>query len=152
MKKINAVLAAAAFTILALFAAPGAAQATVHSSPGSAAAAAPDGYLYAWQHKDRGGYWCRWFGNDANWSTCSGSSSSLNMRNVASSLENRGYAGAYEDVDLFYHPNYTGSNICLWNGRYLNNLTGIYFPWDGKDGQGQSTNDNIASHRWSNNC
>lgn len=64
----------------------------------------------------------------------------------------RGYAGAYEYVDLFYSPSCGGARNRLPNGYCLGNLTGIYFLWDGRAGQGQTTNNNIASHRWSNNC
>jgi hypothetical protein len=154
VKKISIALAGLGLTALGLCTAPGVAQATpsTSSSSGSTPAAAADGYLYAWDGFNRTGAWCRWYNNDDNWETCSGSASNLNMRNKASSLENRGYAGSLEDVDLFIHPAYKGTHNCLPNGYYLNNLTGIYFLWDGKDGQGQTTNNNIASHRWSNNC
>jgi hypothetical protein len=76
----------------------------------------------------------------------------MGMRNMASSLENRGYTGSYDDVNLYYSPNQQGSRNCLRNGYYLNDLQGIYYLWDGKAGQGQSMNDNIASHAWTNSC
>ncbi|WP_405818471.1 hypothetical protein OG705_04220 [Streptomyces sp. NBC_00838] len=113
---------------------------------------APDGYLYAWVNANSGGDWCRWYDNDANWNTCSGSKPNLDMLDKASSLENRGYAGAYEDAGLSTSPNWEGARYCLPDGHYLGNLTGIHLPWDGRPGQGQSVNDNIASHKWSNNC
>ncbi|MER6089736.1 hypothetical protein [Streptomyces bluensis] len=151
MKKISIALTALTLTALAA-AAPSASAQPAQSSPAPnnsvAAAAAADGYLYAWDGFARSGAQCRWQGNDDNWDTCSG----ISMRNRASSLENRGYAGAYEDVDLYYSPSWQGSRNCLPNGYYLDNLTGIYFLWDGKAGQGQTMNNNIASHRWSNNC
>ncbi|MET9369893.1 hypothetical protein [Streptomyces griseoflavus] len=149
MKKIS--IALTALTLMAMGAAAPAASAQpapLPAAPKGAVAAAADGYLYAWDGFARGGAQCRWQQHDANWDTCSG----INMRNRASSLENRGYAGAYEDVDLFYKPSWQGSRNCLPNGYYLDNLTGIYFLWDGNDGQGQSMNNNIASHRWTNNC
>ncbi|MDP9842945.1 hypothetical protein [Streptosporangium lutulentum] len=170
MNRRSTALAALGIAALALFATPGVAQAIdrptpkpvtapsstdtaiTSSSPDSALAAAPDGYLYAWVGANKGGAWCRWFNDDTNWDTCSGAVSNMEMRNLASSLENRGYTGSYDDVNLYYSPSYGGSRNCLPNGYYLNNLTGIYFLWDGKAGQGQSMNDNIASHRWANSC
>lgn len=150
MKKINTALAALGIAAVAALAVPAAAQATPPTpatGPAKSAAAA-NGYFYAWDEADRGGHQCAWQYSAGNWSACN----TFDMRNKASSLENRGYAGVDEDVDLFYHPWHTGAHNCLPNGMYLNNLTGIYFLWDGQEGQGQSMNDNIASHRWSNNC
>lgn len=149
MKKISIALAALTLTAMAAAVPSASAQPAQSSSAlkGSVAAAA-DGYLYAWDGFARSGAQCRWQLDDADWGTCSG----ISMRNRASSLENRGYAGAYEDVDLFYSLSWQGSRNCLPNGYYLDNLTGIYFLWDGKAGQGQTMNNNIASHRWSNNC
>ncbi|MFF9396793.1 hypothetical protein [Streptomyces griseoluteus] len=150
MKKISTALAALGIAAAAALAAPAAAQAAPSApATGTAkSAAAPNGYFYAWEHADRGGHQCAWKYDSGDWSTCG----AFNMRNKASSLENRGYAGAYEDVDLFWGTWYSGSKNCLPNGAYRNNLTGIYFLWDGKSGQGQSMNDNISSHSWSNNC
>ncbi|GII78082.1 hypothetical protein Sru01_30640 [Sphaerisporangium rufum] len=150
MNRGGKAMTALGIAVLALLAVPGAAQADDAPAAENVSAAAADGNLYAWDGINRTGAWCRWAGNDSNWDNCSGNTSW--MRNRASSLENRGYAGAYEDVDLYYNTNYGGSHICLWNGRYLNNLSGIYYSWDGLAGQGQTTNNNIASHRWSNNC
>ncbi|MFI6086052.1 hypothetical protein ACIBBB_34810 [Streptomyces sp. NPDC051217] len=152
MTKLGQLIAATGLTALSLLVSTGTVQAAAPLKPaGPTQAAAPDGYLYAWVNANRGGTMCRWYEDDANWNTCE-NNSSISMRNRASSLENRGYAGAYEDVDLFYSPGQEGSRNCLPNGRYLNNLTGIYFLWDGQPGQGQSMNDNIASHEWSNRC
>ncbi|MEV7796966.1 hypothetical protein AB0O68_34175 [Streptomyces sp. NPDC087512] len=149
MKKISIALTTLTLAAMAATAPTASAQPEPSSAaPKGAVAAAADGYLYAWDGFARGGAQCRWQLDDADWSTCSG----ISMRNRASSLENRGYAGAYEDVDLFYSPSWGGSRNCLPNGYYLDNLTGIYFLWDGKAGQGQTMNNNIASHRWTNNC
>ncbi|MEV5932997.1 hypothetical protein AB0L56_09645 [Streptomyces sp. NPDC052079] len=151
MKKIGIALTALTLTAMAAATPSASAEPTRSSSTPTASApavAAADGYLYAWDGFGRSGAQCRWLNDDTDWSTCSG----ISMRNRASSLENRGYAGAYEDVDLFWTTGYGGSKNCLPNGRYLDNLTGIYFLWDGKSGQGQTMNNNISSHRWSNNC
>ncbi|GGL18740.1 hypothetical protein Sme01_47930 [Sphaerisporangium melleum] len=150
MNRSSTALATLGVAVLALLTAPGVAQAAAPPTPAPVSAAAPDGYLYAWDGPNRTGDWCRWLGDDPDWGTCSGTTTS--MRKRASSVDNRGYAGAYEDVDLFFETNYRGSHMCLWNGRYFSNWTAIYFPWDGKLGQGQSVDNNIASHRWSNNC
>ncbi|MFJ1600280.1 hypothetical protein [Streptomyces sp. NPDC088261] len=153
MKKLGRLIAAAGLTALPLLLSTGTAQAAAPQEPARPSVAAePDGYLYAWVNINRGGDWCRWLNNDDNWNTCSGSKASFDMRNKASSLDNRGFTGSYEDVDLFYSPSQQGSSNCLPNGYYLNNLAGIYFRWDGKPGQGQTMNDNIASHKWSNAC
>ncbi|MET8143598.1 peptidase inhibitor family I36 protein [Sphaerisporangium sp. NPDC005288] len=171
MHRRNTALAALGLAALALFATPGAAQADNPSSSDSAvttptskaapiasapsavsAASTPDGYFLAWYETNRGGPYCRWLNDDGNWDTCSGMFSEMGMRNQASSLENRGWPGSYDDVNLYYSPNYLGSRNCLPNGYYLNNLAGIYYLWDGKSGQGQSMNNNIASHRWTNSC
>ncbi|GII75415.1 hypothetical protein Sru01_03970 [Sphaerisporangium rufum] len=170
MHRRNTALATLGLAALALFATPGAAQADnpssadsavtapkseavpIASAPSAASAAAADGYLWAWYDTNRVGPYCQWSENDGNWSTCSGMFREMNMRNGASSLDNRGWSGSYDDVNLYYSPDYKGSRNCLPNGTYLNNLAGIYFLWDGKSGQGQSMNDNIASHRWANSC
>ncbi|MFF9396791.1 hypothetical protein [Streptomyces griseoluteus] len=148
MKKISTALAALGIAAAAALAAP----ATAHAAPPAPAAGPaksatlPNGYLYVWEEANRGGPVCAWPQYDSrDWSTCS-------MRNKASALENRGWPGAYEDVDLFWGTSYSGSHICLPNATYLANLSSVYFPRDGKSGQGQSTNNNISSHRWSNNC
>lgn len=150
MKKISNALAALGIAAAAALAAPAAAQAAPPApATGTAqSASVPNGYFYAWEHINGGGHQCAWKYDAGNWATCN----AFPMALQASSVENRGYAGAYEDVDLFWDFWYAGSHICLSNGRYLNDLRGIYFPWDGNSGEGKSTNDNIASHRWSNNC
>ncbi|MGW5324502.1 hypothetical protein [Streptomyces sp. NPDC004014] len=150
MKKISTALAALGIAAVAALTAPAAAQAAPPAPAAGPAksAAAANGYFYAWEAANRGGHQCAWQYDAGDWSTCGG----FNMRNKASSLENRGYAGVGEDVDLFWSTWYSGAHNCLPNGMYLNDLTGIYFLWDGKSGQGQSMNDNISSHRWSNNC
>ncbi|MFC4531579.1 peptidase inhibitor family I36 protein [Sphaerisporangium dianthi] len=167
MHRRNTALAALGLATLALFATPGVAQADNPSSSGSdaiapttavpiasaaSAASSPDGYFVAWVNTNRGGPYCEWLNDDSNWDTCSGMFREMSMRNQASSLENRGWPGSYDDVNLYYSPSYGGSRNCLPNGYYLNNLAGIYFLWDGKAGQGKSMNKNIASHRWTNSC
>ncbi|QXE38439.1 hypothetical protein KQY30_33610 [Streptomyces sp. GMY02] len=152
MTKINTALSALALTALAVFTAPGTAQAAAPgpASSDSVSMAAPDGNLWAWDGINRGGVYCYWAGDDSDWNTCSGSSNNGTMRNRASSLENRGYAGSYDDVNLYWTTGYGGARNCLPNGYYLNDLSGIYFLWDGNSGQGQSMNNNISGHRWAN--
>ncbi|GLZ14437.1 hypothetical protein Acsp04_46720 [Actinomadura sp. NBRC 104425] len=153
MNKTTIAATALAFTALALPTTPGIAQATTVNSPGTISTAAVDGYFYAWENRDHSGDWCRWPSgvDDPDWSTCSGSSPNVNMNGKASALANLGYPGTYDDVDLYFSSNYLGSGMCVRNGLYISLLT-VYFPWDGKRGQGQWANDNITSHRWSNNC
>ncbi|MFI5681939.1 peptidase inhibitor family I36 protein [Streptomyces cellulosae] len=97
-RKIGTGLAGLALAGLSILAAPGIAGAAGAPAPTpgsqSAASAAPsaaaaDGYFYAWEGANRTGKYCRWLGDDTNWTTCSPGG---NMRNQASSIENRGWA------------------------------------------------------------
>jgi hypothetical protein len=150
VKKINTALAALGIAAVTALAAPAAAQAAPQAPATGPATSAdsPNGYFYAWEAAYKGGRMCAWQHNAGNWSTCN----VMDMRNKASSLQNRGYPGAFEDVNVYYHPWQTGAHNCLPNGAYWDNLIGLHFLWDGQDGQGQVMNDNIASHRWSNDC
>ncbi|GII75829.1 hypothetical protein Sru01_08110 [Sphaerisporangium rufum] len=165
MKQARSLLTAAGLAALALLTVPVPAHADPSTPPsadasiardadGASAALAADGYFYAWMDIKRGGFHCGWAVDDANWEGCGGFYS---MRNEASSLENRGYAGAYEDVILYWDNaddagGWDGTRTCLPRGLYLDNLKGIYYPWDGRSGQGQSLNDNISAHRWGSGC
>ncbi|PZG20087.1 peptidase inhibitor family I36 protein [Nonomuraea aridisoli] len=156
MQKLRSVIASLGLTALVLLNVTGTAHAEPvlpADSPAASAAAAPDGYFYAWGHINRGGFMCHWSGDDPDWSTCD----SVNLRNDASSLENRGWPGPYEDVFLYWDDaddagGWDHTRACLPNGLYLNNLTGIYYPWDGRQGQGETLNDNISAHRWGSGC
>ncbi|MFD8590499.1 peptidase inhibitor family I36 protein [Streptomyces sp. NPDC059637] len=158
--RLKTALAALVLGGTAVLAAPAAAGATGTGAPAAASTSASpaesgtvgalaDGYLYAYEHIDRGGAYCRWYGDDADWSTCSPGG---NMRNKASSLWNNGYPGSYDDVALYWGTNYTGAPACLRNGVYWNNLTGLHFNRPGSSGHGETINDNISSHRWVNSC
>lgn len=140
MRRITTIVAVVAAAAAAVIVAPAAAQAA-------------DGYVYAWQHVSRGGDMCRWSGNDDDWSSCRGRIFAGNMRNRASSLWNNGYPGAYDDVNFYYGRWYSGAWDCLGVGDAWGNLTRQRFVYGrGKPGYGQSTNDNIASHKWVNYC
>ncbi|GGN45091.1 hypothetical protein [Streptomyces fuscichromogenes] len=142
-RKIRASLAAAAVaTALTAVAVPSTAHASTAAPRTSAAA---DGYLYAWTNLNRGGSYCRWYGDDDDWSTCSPGGY---MQDQASSVENRGYAGAYGDVKLFKNIGYDASAgySCLDNGQYLNNLANYYWS------NGTGMNDSITSHYWVTGC
>ena len=110
------------------------------------AAHAADGYVYAYKDAYFVGPYCKWVGNDADWGTCSPAGS---MLNTASSLWNNGYAGGYDDVNFYWGKSYTGAWDCLGVGTSWSNLQNQRFVYGaGKAGYGQSTNDNIASHKW----
>lgn len=157
--EITTALAAVGLTALTLSALPATAQASDLDRDLSArrvAAEAPvgplaDGNLYAYEHQNRGGSYCKWSGNDGNWSSCSPGG---NMRNKASSLQNSGFPSGNDDVIVYYAPGQTGAWYCLGNGRYLENIVHIKFGPNGGSGGGdnQSLNDNIASHKWARAC
>lgn len=157
MKKSRSILTTLGLTALLLLNVTGPAHAEPAiplSSDAASAAAAPDGYFYAWQNINRGGMSCGWAVDSKDWSGCG---QFYGMRNEASSLENRGYAGAYEDVILYWDDaddagGWDHTRICMANGLYLNNLAGIYYPWDGRQGQGESLNNNVSAHRWGSGC
>ncbi|GAA3626772.1 peptidase inhibitor family I36 protein [Streptomyces chitinivorans] len=136
---------------VAATAALGLAPAVAHAAPpapeapeASEAGAAADGYFYVWEHEKKRGRQASWRGNSADWSD-------RNMRNRASSAHNRGYAGAYEDVRMYWGKGYTGASYCLPNGGYLLHMTRDFFPRNGTGG-GQTLNDNVSSHRWGDYC
>ncbi|MGH1553021.1 peptidase inhibitor family I36 protein [Streptomyces sp. L7] len=152
--KLTTAFAALGLTALALTALPSAAQASesAPSSPSAIAAgpagATADGYFYAYENANFGGKYCRWAGSDNDWSTCSPGG---NLRNQASSLWNNGYAGAYEDVIVYWDLNKTGAGACIANGYAYADLAGWQFPNNGPGG-GETLNDNISSHTWANAC
>jgi hypothetical protein len=111
-----------------------------------AAAQAADGNVYAYEHANFGGARCAWSGNSSDWSSCG-------MRNRASSLRNNGYPGGNDDVNFYWGTGHTGAWDCLGVGDAWSNLANqrfIYRP--GLPGYGESTNDNISSHKWVSYC
>jgi peptidase inhibitor family I36 len=75
------------------------------------------------------------------------------MRNRASSLWNNGYVGGNDHVNFYYSPSYGGAWDCLSPGTSWSNLVNQWFAYgQGLPGYGQSTNDNIASHKWVDYC
>ncbi|MGW7056300.1 hypothetical protein [Streptomyces sp. NPDC054887] len=139
-------LLATAAVVTALGLAPATAQAAPAPAPAPAgtAAAAADGLLYAWEHSWKGGRQATWSNSSSDWAD-------RNMRNQASSVHNNGYAGAYEDVRLYWDTGNVGAAYCLGNGNYLMDMRYDYFPHNGNGG-GQAMNDNVASHRWGAYC
>jgi hypothetical protein len=105
---------------------------------------AADGYFYAWTGTYRTGTTCRWFGDSDHWGSC---------RNTASSAENRGYAGPYDDVNVYWGTSATGAWTCMANGGYWLDLT-LCIEWfnNGSPGWGECVNNNASSHRWVNSC
>jgi hypothetical protein len=85
-----------------------------------------------------------WYDDSSNWVD-------RNMRNQASSVHNNGFAGAYDDVLLYWDAGHGGAAYCLRNGNYLMDMRYDRFPYNGTGG-GQAMNDNISSHRWVDYC
>ena len=82
---------------------------------------------------------------------CRNGADDLGARNQASVLWDNGYAGSYEDVNLYWGLGYTGSRACIANGCAYSYLAGWYVPNNGSGGR-ETLNDNISSHVWSNSC
>jgi hypothetical protein len=143
-KRISLILAALATTGVAVVGASSAAQATTAASKPAPqrVAAAADGYFYAWIDSNFSGGSCRWAGNASNWGSC---------RNQASSVQNNGYAGAYDDVNMYWGVDYTGAWYCLPPGHYLRDMQYDYFNRGGS-GLGQAMGDNVSSHKWTTSC
>jgi hypothetical protein len=123
-----------------------------------AAAAAEDGRLHAWADPYQRGAHCSWEGNKRDWDYGDDgvTGNCQPMRNVASSLENRGFAGGYDDVDLYYNQDQSGVYACLGHGDAWQDLTGGDYifnngPW-WWEGKNTSVNNNIASHSWTDGC
>lgn len=118
------------------------------------AAAAPDGKLHVWEHPYREGGHCAWSGANRNWDYPGPGCPPL--RNLVSSVENRGYAGDYDDVNLYYNEDQSGVYACLGNGDMWLDLTlgreVFSHGWSWWEGYGKSVNDNIASHEWTDSC
>lgn len=135
-------LLATALAVATVGLVPAAAHAEAASVSSTRAAA--DGNLYAWEHSWKNGRQAAWYGDSTNWAD-------RNMRNQASSVDNQGYAGAYDDVRLYWDVSYGGASYCLPNANYLMDMRYDYFPHNGAGG-GQALDNNISSHRWVNSC
>lgn len=72
-------------------------------------------------------------------------------------MVNRGYAGSYDDVNLYYGEDRSAAYACLGRGDMWLDLTlgreafSHGWPWCGT-ATGESANGNIASHRWTDSC
>lgn len=140
----NRTLLGAVVTAALLGLAPTAAVAAAPVPAAAPAAVAADGTFYAWEHAGYTGVRVGWVGDSSDWND-------RGMRNRASSVHNNGYAGAYDDVRMYWGTGYSGASYCLANGGYLANMTLDHFPYNGTGG-GEAMNDNVASHRWVNSC
>ncbi|GAA4557107.1 peptidase inhibitor family I36 protein [Streptomyces collinus] len=124
---------------------------TPATSAGAAEARAsvwpPDGSFHAWDGENSDGAHCAWYGDDTDWSSCAPAG---NLRNRATSVENSGYTGAYEDVLVYWDTGYRGARACINNGSWYN-LQYFRFPSNGAGG-GEVMNNNISSHHWTNSC
>jgi hypothetical protein len=157
---LRAGLAAAVLAGLTAFAVPATAQAadtngarTPATATATTTTTAADGNFYAYEFVGGMGEYCAWAGDDANWSTCSPRGG---IRNQASSVENRGFPGAYEDV-LVYWDNaddaggWDGARACVQNGWSYGHLYQYEFPANGEGG-GEKMDQNISAHRWVHSC
>ncbi|MFD0884514.1 hypothetical protein ACFQ08_08095 [Streptosporangium algeriense] len=117
---------------------------------------AADGYFYAAEHPYGGGKYCRWFGDDTSWKTCSDAGGNqVNMENRASQMFNNGFPGGHDDVRVYWGPGYTGAWRCLATGNHWDDLPlgrETFNKGSGLSGYGQSINDNVASHQWVSSC
>ncbi|MEV0326141.1 hypothetical protein AB0H63_06750 [Micromonospora echinospora] len=145
-KRITTLLLAAISTIGLMFALGTPAMAAPPSADGNSdvSITAADGYFYAWTGTYRSGTQCRWLNNSDDWGTC---------RNAASSAENRGYVGGFDDVRVYWGTSASGAYKCMGNGGYWLDLTLCVEKFDvGSPGNGQCINDNASSHRWASSC
>lgn len=130
--------------VLALSTPAQAGSASSGQSDSNVGIAARDGNFYAWTGTYRSGTQCYWAGNSNNWGVC---------RNTASSAENRGYIGTYDDVNVYWGTSATGAWACMGNGGYWLDLP-LCIEWfnHGSPGNGECINNNASSHRWVNSC
>lgn len=140
MKIKKVFLAGAAVAGLALTAVPSAAQAAeAGPSPKGEVGAGATGKLYAWDEPHKGGGEpCAWDKSEPNWG-----SSWWGCADWASSLHNDGYPGKLDDVWLYRDTGFSGPRRGIHNGTYLADLGPINY-----DGTGESLNNTISSHKW----
>ncbi|MFD8232907.1 hypothetical protein ACFV20_13620 [Streptomyces sp. NPDC059696] len=154
MGKLASLAGAAALVAVALTAPTAQAAEPKPADQRSVTAAAPDGKLHAWEHPYREGGHCAWSGASRNWDYPG--PGCPHLRNLASSVENRGYAGSYDDVNLYYGEDQSAAYACLGRGDMWLDLTlgweTFSHGWPWWDGYGESVNDNISSHSWTDSC
>ncbi|GAA0581890.1 hypothetical protein HPO96_08285 [Kribbella sandramycini] len=125
-------------------------------APSERHAAAPDGFVYAWDLPGGRGATCRWSGADRDWGDCTSHGTENSMLNRASDLWNNGVHAEYENVDFHWGKDQGGAWACLSRGDSWPNLTtggqtfSHYYPWSA--GKNERIDNNIASHRWSNDA
>ncbi|MET9460912.1 hypothetical protein ABZY05_38615 [Streptomyces canus] len=126
---------------------------TAHAAPDTSrttsASAAPtvpagvqaDGNLHLYRDTNYNNYCAGYVGNSANWGSC---------RNQVSSLWNNGYPGSLDDVWVYYSTDYRGARRGVYNGVAIPDLAPYPFDAGTGTGAGESINNNIASHKWTN--
>ncbi|MGC5038597.1 MULTISPECIES: hypothetical protein [unclassified Streptomyces] len=154
MSKLASLAGAAALMAVAFTAPTAHAAEPAPAETRTVSAAAADGKLHAWMDPYRGGGHCAWSGAIRNWDYPGPGCPA--MRNLASSVENRGYAGGYDDVNLYYGEDQSAAYACLGNGdMWLDLSLGrevFSHGWSWWDGYGESVDNNIASHSWTDSC
>ncbi|MGW5324501.1 hypothetical protein [Streptomyces sp. NPDC004014] len=157
MDKISTAVAALGLVTVAAFAAPVQAEAAQPSPMSEAvkSASSQRGYLYVWDAARPDASPCAWpqSRSAVDWpveikSACP----DFTVPVTVSTMFNNSYGGAYEDAQFFAGRTYAGSSFCLPSGAVVTNLMYVYFPWDGKTGQGRPLSSGIGSQRWSDAC
>ncbi|WP_462188444.1 MULTISPECIES: hypothetical protein [unclassified Frankia] len=116
------------------------------TAPDASATATADGHLHLWRDTEAvdpfGNSWCTSYLSDSDdWGSC---------RNQISSLWNNGYPGSLDDVWLYWGTHQTHARRGVYNGVYLPDLAPYTFDAGTGRGAGQSIDNNVASHRWTN--
>jgi hypothetical protein len=142
MRKLNQILAGAAIATMGigLLPATAQAQAVAPASPAGVSVQA-DGNLHLYRDVNYGNYCRGYVGNSTDWGTC---------RNQVSSLWNNGYPGDLDDVWLYWGTNYSGARRGVHNGVSIADLQPYTFDAGTGTGAGQSINNNVSSHKWTN--
>ncbi|MBG6065313.1 hypothetical protein [Micromonospora ureilytica] len=123
---------------------------------GARAAAAADGYFYAYEHAYWGGRWCAWAGNASNWVNPGGAATTgqwdcggdYSFDNIATSVWNNGVYHDYDAVRMRTGAFLTGGSMCLSRGDYWADFTLGYQAFD----DGTPADNQISSHYWSVSC
>lgn len=123
-----------------------AAPATDRTTSASAVPTVPsgvqaDGNLHLYRDINYANYCRGYVGNSSDWGTC---------RNQISSLWNNGYPGNLDDVWVYWGTGPSGARRGVYNGVAIPNLAPYTFDAGTGAGSGQSINDNISAHRWTN--
>jgi hypothetical protein len=142
---LGAVLAALGTGLLPALtaqAAPGTDRATsAPAAPALPPGVQADGNLHLYRGINFTDYCRGYVGDSADWGTC---------RNQVSSLWNNGYPGNLDDVWVYWGTNHSGARRGVHNGVSIADLSPYTFDAGTGTGAGQSINNNIASHRWTN--